>query len=63
MTGSLEYYNYTLLDPYVNVANLARFNLREVRIGKQNSDLILRDYDGGKGVIIKAYRHKGKDCQ
>jgi len=60
VAGSIEYYNYTLLDPYVNVANLGRFHLKEVMVGKTGADLHLRDFDSQKPFIIKAERHKGK---
>jgi hypothetical protein len=60
VAGSLEYYNYTLLDPYVNVANLDRFHLKEVLVGKTGSDLNLRDFDNMKPFVVKAYRSKGK---
>ena len=58
--GSLEYYNYTLLDPYVNTGNLGRYNLKEVVVGKTGADMVLRDFEGGKSFKIKAFREKGK---
>jgi hypothetical protein len=60
VAGSLEYYNYTLLDPYVNVANLGRYHLKEVLVGKTGADLNLRDFDNAKSFMVKAYRSKGK---
>ncbi len=60
VAGSLENYNYTLLDPYVNVANLGRFHLREVKVGKSGADVHLRDFDFQKPFVIRAERSKGK---
>jgi len=60
VAGSLEYYNYTLLDPYVNVANLARYHLKDVLVGKTGSDLNLRDFESAKPFVVRACRYKGK---
>lgn len=58
--GALEYYNYKLLDPYINVVNLGRFGRKEVVIGRTGGDVNLRDFEGRKPFVVKAARVKGK---
>jgi cell division septal protein FtsQ len=60
VNGALEYYNYKLLDPYVNVINLGRYGRKEIFIGRTKSDVNLRDFEGAKPFAIKAARVKGK---
>ncbi|MCX7679283.1 MAG: VWA domain-containing protein [Spirochaetes bacterium] len=60
ITGSLEYYNYTLLDPYVNTINLSRFGRKEIVIGRSGADVNIRDFDSRKPFVLKATRVKGK---
>lgn len=60
LTGSLEYYNYTLLNPYINTVNLTRFGRKEVTLGRTGTDVVLRDFEGKKQFALKATRVKGK---
>lgn len=60
VTGSLEYYNHALLDPYVENYNLTNQHLREVLIGTVGCNLNIRDLEVKYPVKIRAERKKGK---
>ncbi|HPJ37040.1 MAG TPA: VWA domain-containing protein [Spirochaetota bacterium] len=60
VTGSLEYYNHALLDPYVENYNMTNQHLREVLIGTTGCNLNIRDLEVNGPVKIRAERQKGK---
>lgn len=60
VTGSLEYYNHALLDPYVENYNLTNQHLREVLIGTSGCNLNIRDLDVTSAIRLRAERQKGK---
>jgi hypothetical protein len=58
--GSLDYYNNTLLNPYLENYDMARQHLREILIGRAGANLVLRDFDPVVPVKIRAERVKGR---
>ncbi len=60
VTGSLEYFNHTILNPYVEMYNMTNQFSREILVGRNSSSLNLRDFDLKQPFKIRADKVKGK---
>ena len=59
VVGVLEYWNNSVLDPYLETYSLTRHHTREILVGKSAANLNIRDIEIGRPFVIRAERIKG----
>ena len=56
VAGGLEYWDHTLLEPYIETFDMTKQNSKEIIIGKKAAHLIIREIDSSSPFIIAAVK-------
>ena len=59
--GKLDYWDHTVIEPYIGTFNMTNFNTREIRVGRSSEcQLNIRDIEITEPFTIKAVRDQGE---
>lgn len=56
--GNLEFWDHTVLNPYIDTFNMTKYNLKEITIGAKKTNLVIRDLEIKDPIRITAVRDK-----